>query len=62
MSIGSSFEEFQEIIAHLRAPDGCPWDRKQTHQTLRKHLLSETYELLGALDEDEPAAYAGRIG
>ena len=34
---GTSFEAFAEIVAHLRAPDGCPWDQKQTHQTLRTH-------------------------
>jgi len=51
---GSSFEAFQEIIAHLRAPDGCPWDREQTHQTLRSNLLEETYEALAALDADDP--------
>jgi tetrapyrrole methylase family protein/MazG family protein len=47
---GSSIEAFQELIAHLRAPDGCPWDQQQTHQTLRQHLLEETYEALEALD------------
>jgi tetrapyrrole methylase family protein/MazG family protein len=46
----SSFERFQETIAHLRAPDGCPWDRKQTHGSLRPYLLEETYEVLDALD------------
>jgi tetrapyrrole methylase family protein/MazG family protein len=46
----SSFERFQETIAHLRAPEGCPWDRKQTHQSLRPYLLEETYEVLEALD------------
>ena len=40
---GTSFESFAEIVAHLRAPDGCPWDREQTHETLRKHLLEESY-------------------
>ena len=40
----TSFEAFQEIIGHLRAPDGCPWDREQTHQTLRMHLLGESDE------------------
>ncbi len=54
LSPESSFESFLEIIAHLRAPDGCPWDRKQTHQTLRPHLIEETYELLDALDADNP--------
>jgi tetrapyrrole methylase family protein / MazG family protein len=50
---GTSFESFHEIIAHLRAPNGCPWDREQTHQTLRTNLLEETYETLAALDEDD---------
>ena len=50
---GTSFEAFQEIVAHLRAPDGCPWDREQTHQSLRTHLLEETYETLSAIDSDD---------
>jgi tetrapyrrole methylase family protein/MazG family protein len=51
---GSSFDAFQEIIAHLRAPeDGCPWDKEQTHLTLRKHLLEESYETLAAMDEED---------
>jgi tetrapyrrole methylase family protein/MazG family protein len=53
LDIGTSFEAFQEIIAHLRAPDGCPWDREQDHQTLRTNLLEETYEALAALDADD---------
>ncbi|MGB7876227.1 MAG: nucleoside triphosphate pyrophosphohydrolase [Anaerolineales bacterium] len=47
---GTSFEAFQEIVAHLRAPDGCPWDREQTHESLRTHLLEESYEALEAID------------
>ncbi len=50
---GTSFEAFQEIIAHLRAPDGCPWDKEQNHQTLRTNLLEETYEALAAVDMDD---------
>jgi tetrapyrrole methylase family protein/MazG family protein len=50
---GTSFEAFAEIVAHLRAPDGCPWDKEQTHQTLRKHLLEESYETLAALDASD---------
>ncbi len=46
----SSLEAFQEVVARLRAPDGCPWDREQTHLSLRKYLLEETYEALDALD------------
>ena len=50
---GTSFESFVEIIAHLRAPNGCPWDREQTHQTLRKHLLEEAYETIAAIDSGD---------
>ena len=46
----TSFQEFQEIIAHLRAPNGCPWDREQTHLSLRNNLLEEAYETLEAID------------
>ena len=53
LGIGTSFEAFAEIVAHLRAPDGCPWDKEQTHQTLRKHLLEESYEALSALDAND---------
>ena len=59
---GTSFESFQEIIAHLRAPDGCPWDREQTHQSLRPHLLEETYEVLSALDSEDPRALCEELG
>lgn len=50
LSPTASFEAFQEIIARLRAPDGCPWDREQTHLSLRPFLLEEAYEALDALD------------
>jgi tetrapyrrole methylase family protein/MazG family protein len=59
---GMSFEAFQEIIAHLRAPDGCPWDREQDHQTLRTNLLEETYEALAALDADDPVHMREEFG
>ena len=57
-----SIESFQEVIAHLRAPDGCPWDREQTHQSLRPYLLEETYEALDALDEDDVGALQEELG
>lgn len=50
---GTSFESFAEIVAHLRAPDGCPWDKEQTHDTLRKHLLEESYEAISAIDSGD---------
>lgn len=58
----SSLLTFQETIAHLRAPEGCPWDREQTHHSLRRHLLEETYEVLEALDEDDPEALCEELG
>lgn len=50
---GISFESFAEIVAHLRAPNGCPWDREQTHESLRKHLLEESYEAITAIDSGD---------
>lgn len=46
----AAFERLHAIIARLRAPGGCPWDREQTHASLRTHLLEETYETLDAID------------
>lgn len=42
-----------EIMAHLRGPEGCPWDREQTHQSLRKYMLEEAYEVVEAVDEGD---------
>ena len=59
---GTAFESFAEIVAHLRAPDGCPWDKEQTHQSLRKHLLEESYEALAAIDSGDVAAMGEEFG
>ena len=59
---GTSFEAFQEIVAHLRAPDGCPWDREQTHDSLRTHLMGEAYEALAAMDSGDPLKMAEEFG
>jgi len=58
----SKFDSLVEIIARLRAPDGCPWDREQTHQTLRANLLSECYEALDALDKGDSAKLCEELG
>lgn len=50
------------IMATLRSPDGCPWDRKQTHTSLRPFLLEETYEALEALDRKDHKALPGELG
>ncbi len=62
LAVDASFENFQEIIARLRAPDGCPWDREQTHLTLRKYLLEETYETLAVLDSEDPEGMREEFG
>jgi tetrapyrrole methylase family protein/MazG family protein len=58
----SAFESLQETIAHLRAPDGCPWDRQQTHASLRPHLMEEAYETLEAIDSGDPTALREELG
>ncbi len=58
----SNFDTLSDIVAKLRAPDGCPWDRKQTHQSLGKHLVEECYEALEAFDEDDPAKIKEELG
>ncbi len=57
-----SFERLQETMAHLRAPEGCPWDREQTHESLRPYLLEETYEVLDALDAGDYQALSEELG
>lgn len=60
-SPGSLFT-YQDIVARLRAPDGCPWDQKQTHLSLRKHLLEEAYEVLEALDAQDSQGLCEELG
>ncbi len=58
----SQFATLIDIIARLRAPDGCPWDRKQTHASLRENLLGECYEVLEALDEADSGKLCDELG
>ncbi|HCO03340.1 MAG TPA: hypothetical protein DIT48_08275, partial [Actinobacteria bacterium] len=46
----------------LRGPDGCPWDREQTHRSLGRHLLEESHEVLEAIDDGDPAKLADELG
>jgi len=62
LSPNASFESFQEIVARLRTPDGCPWDREQTHLSLRPFLLEEAYETLDALDRDDMTDLQEELG
>jgi len=59
---GEWFEKLVAVQARLRAPKGCPWDREQTHQTLRTYLLEEAYEVLEALDHGDDAKFAEEMG
>ncbi len=58
----SQFTTLVDIIARLRALDGCPWDKQQTHASLRKNLLEECYEVLEALDEGNSDKLCGELG
>ncbi len=58
----SQFNALVDIIARLRGPDGCPWDRKQTHSSLRENLLEECYEVLEALDEGDSGKLCHELG
>ncbi len=58
----SQFATLVDIIARLRAPDGCPWDREQTHASLRENLLEECYEVLEALDEGDAGELCTELG
>ena len=55
-------ESLFEVVARLRAPGGCPWDREQTHDSLRPYLLEETYELLEAIDAKDDAKMKEELG
>ena len=51
-----------EIMAALRGPGGCPWDQEQTHRTIRSQLIEETYEVVDAIDEGDPAGLREELG
>ena len=57
-----SSEDLREILALLRAPNGCPWDRAQTHQSVRRGILEEAYEVAEAIDRQDPAMMTEELG
>jgi MazG family protein len=59
---GEWFERLVAVQARLRAPNGCPWDREQTHQSLRTYLIEEAYEVLEALESGNDAKFAEEMG
>ena len=56
------YEALKGVIRKLRAPDGCPWDREQTHASLKRYLIEETYETLEAIDTGEPEKIRDELG
>jgi MazG family protein len=59
---GAVFARFVELIARLRAPGGCPWDREQTHESVKPMTIEEAYEVAHAIDEKDDAELAGELG
>jgi MazG family protein len=62
MSTGAKFERAVSIMARLRAPGGCPWDREQTFDTIKRYTLEETYEVLEAIDNRDWKELTGELG
>src|ERR1700735_4735770 len=61
-SAGQKLERLIEIMARLRAPDGCPWDREQSFDTIKKFTVEETYEVLDAIDRRDWAGLREELG
>jgi len=59
---GEKFQELVNLMARLRAPGGCPWDREQTFDTIKPYLLEETYEVLDAIDARDWRELSGELG
>ena len=59
---GQLFERFVSTIAHLRSDDGCPWDRAQTHQSIARNLVEESYEAVDAIEQDDPDSLREELG
>ncbi|MEI8340550.1 MAG: nucleoside triphosphate pyrophosphohydrolase [Verrucomicrobiota bacterium] len=60
--MSDSITELREIVARLRAPGGCPWDREQTHASLKSDLIEEAYEVMEAIDRKDDAHLAEELG
>lgn len=60
--MSKQFDDLVQLMARLRAPDGCPWDRKQTHESLKPYLIEEAYEVLEALDQKDAARLKEELG
>lgn len=59
---GDAFQKLYDVVVRLRAPGGCPWDRKQTSASMRSSLVDESYEAVEAIDGDDPVGTAEELG
>ena len=59
---GALFQAFVDLIAVLRSPTGCPWDREQTHQSIAKNMVEEAYEAVHAIELDDVAGMREELG
>jgi len=59
---GKWFQKLVALQARLRGPNGCPWDREQSHASLRKYLIEETYEVLDAMESADPRKFSSELG
>ena len=57
-----SFDSLVQIVAKLRSPNGCPWDREQTHESLKPYVVEEAYEVVEAIDNGQPATISDELG
>ncbi len=62
LNMTSPLDQFIATIARLRAEDGCPWDREQTHRSLARYLLEEAYEVMEAIHSDNPEELKEELG
>ena len=60
--MSQAFDDLVSIVTRLRAPNGCPWDRKQTHESLKPYLVEEAYEVLEALDRNDTNQLRQELG
>ncbi|MFH1778955.1 MAG: nucleoside triphosphate pyrophosphohydrolase [Candidatus Omnitrophota bacterium] len=59
---GKSFQKLVKLMTRLRSKDGCPWDREQTHSSIKKHLIEEAYEVCDAIDSKNPNRFKDELG
>ncbi len=60
--MSQDFDKLRDVVSHLRGPNGCPWDRKQTHESLKPHLIEEAYEVVDIIDHQDPRLLREELG